>query len=281
MKHRLLILAAAVVWSTAGAAIKFCSATGWQIASGRSAIAGLVLLVALRSARRRPTAKVLRTALAYAATVLLFSLANKATTAANAIFLQSTAPVYVLALSPWLLKERPTRGELLCVPIFLAGLVLFFFDRLGPGQQAGNLIALASGVAFALALMGLRGLQVDDGIAAVTWGNFVAAGLALPFALLGPALTGTDVGAIAFLGVFQLALGYVLFQRGIQGTSATQASVLVLLEPVLNPIWSFLLAGERPGPWALCGGAIILVASLVRALQPAAKATAQPAAPTA
>src|SRR5688500_15662561 len=126
LRARLAILAAAVLWSTAGAAVKLSSLSAYQIASGRSLVAALVLALAFPAGRRLPSRGAMKVSVAYAATVVLFIIANKLTTAANAIFLQDTAPLYVLLLSPFLLKERPTRGELMAVPVFLLGLVLFF-----------------------------------------------------------------------------------------------------------------------------------------------------------
>jgi drug/metabolite transporter (DMT)-like permease len=268
MTHRLLILAAAVLWSTGGAAIKLSGLDAWQLAGGRSAVAGLFLLALVPAARRRPTRLSLGVAAAYAVTVTLFVLANKLTTAANAIFIQDTAPLWVLLLSPLLLREWPTRGELLSVPIFALGFALFFLDRLSPGQLAGNLVAMASGVAFAVSIVGLRRLG-DGGPAALALGNLLTAAVALPLWPLGPAATPLDLGLVAFLGVFQLGLAYLCFTTGLQGTPAVEASLLALLEPVLNPIWTFLLAGERPGPWAVAGGAVILAATAWRTAQPA------------
>ncbi len=268
LSSRLLILAAAALWSTAGAAMKLCQLSGWQIAGGRSLVAGLFLLVAVRQARRRPTATTFLAAAAYAATVVLFALANKLTTAANAIFIQDTAPLWVLLLSPSLLGERPSRGELAAVPVFAVGLALFFFDELSPGQLAGNLVALASGVAFALCILGLRRAG-EAGPSALVLGNLFAAALALPLWTTGPASRPMDLALLGFLGVFQLGLAYLLFTRGIARTPALEASLLVLLEPVLNPIWTFLLVGERPGPYALAGGAVVLAASAWRTAAPA------------
>jgi len=199
--------------------------------------------------------------------VVLFVVATKLTTAANAIFIQDTAPLWVLLLSPWLLGERPTRGELLAVPIYGIGLGLFFLDELTAGQVAGNAVALASGVAFAFSIVGLRVLR-HDGPAALVWGNALAALAALPLWARGPAATGADLAIVAYLGVFQLGLAYLAFSRGVTGTPAIEASLLVLLEPVLNPIWTFLVAGERPGPWAVAGGAVVLGATAWRTLAP-------------
>jgi drug/metabolite transporter, DME family len=278
LRSRLLLLAAAALWSTAGAAIKLCGLSGWQIAGGRSLVAAAFLFAAVPSARVRPTLRTLAVALAYAATVIQFVLATKLTTAANAIFIQDSAPLWVLLLSPWLLRETPTRGELFAIPVYAVGLGLFFLDDLSAGQVAGNLIALSSGVAFALSILGLR-LVRGEGPAALVWGNVLAAIIALPLWPTGPAARPLDLALLAYLGVFQLGLSYLLFTRGLERTPAVEASLLVLLEPVLNPIWTFLLAGERPGPWAMAGGAIVLAATAWRTLAPALLASRARAAP--
>ena len=271
MKHRLLLLAAAVLWSSGGAAIKACGLSAWQVAGGRSLVAGLLLFALVPATRRRPTWLSFGVAVAYAFTVVLFVAATKLTTAANAIFIQDTAPLWVLLLSPWLLREHPTRGELLSVPVFGLGLGLFFLDQLTPGQVTGNLVALASGVAFALSIMGLRRLG-DAGPASLVLGNALAAVATLPLWSLGPAPTALDLGLVAFLGVFQLGLSYLLFSRGLEGTPAVEAALLILVEPVLNPVWTFLFTGERPGPWAVAGGSVILAATAWRTVQPALQA---------
>jgi drug/metabolite transporter (DMT)-like permease len=267
LRSRLLVLAAAVLWSTGGAAIKLCGLSAWQIAGGRSLVAALVLLALAREARGRPSPRILAVAVAYAFTVVLFVLATKLGTAANAIFIQDTAPLWVLLLSPWLLREVPTRGELLAIPVYAGGLALFFLDDLSAGQLAGNLVALGSGVAFALSIVGLRHLR-GRGPTALVWGNLVAAAITLPAWPSGPAPTGLDLALVAFLGVFQLGLAYLAFSRGVSGTPAVEASLLILLEPVLNAVFTFLVAGERPGPWALAGGAVVLGATAWRTLAP-------------
>jgi DME family drug/metabolite transporter len=268
LRSRLQILAAAVLWSTAGAAIKNCDLDAWQIAGGRSLIAGLFLLAVVREARVLPSRRVLLVSVSYAFTVILFVLATKLTTAANAIFIQDTAPLWVLLLSPWLLKEHPTRGELLAIPLYAIGLGLFFLDELTAGQVTGNLVALVSGIAFGLSILGLRLLR-HEGPAALVWGNVLAAAIALPFWPSGPSADAVDLALLLYLGVFQLGLAYLLFSRGVTGTPAIEASLLALLEPVLNPIWTFLFAGETPGPWAVVGGAVVLLATAWRTLAPA------------
>jgi DME family drug/metabolite transporter len=267
IRSRLLLLAAAFLWSSAGAAMKLCALTGWQIAGGRSLVAGIFLFLAVRDARRLPNWPVFATGIAYAATVTLFAVANKLTTAANAIFIQSTAPLWVVLLSKRLLGERPSRAELGTIPVYALGLFCFFLDDLSPGQVAGNWVALGAGLAFATCIIGLRRVQ-ERGPSALVCGNAIAALVTLPLWWLEPTPALGDVLVLVYLGVFQLGLSYLCFARGVAHTPALEASLLVLLEPVLNPVWTFLIAGERPGRWAIVGGSIVLLATLWRTLSP-------------
>ncbi len=268
LRSRLYLLGAAALWSTAGAAMKLCSLSAWQIAGGRSLVAGAFLWLALPEARRRPSRRMAVAVVGYAGTVVLFSLANKLTTSANAIFIQDSAPLWVLLLSPVLLGERAARGELFAIPVYGAGLSLFFLDQLSPGQLTGNLLALCSGLTFALCIAGLRGAR-EDAPAALVFGNLLAAAVAAPMWGRGPAPSAGDLAFVAYLGVFQLGVAYLLFARGIARTKALEASLLVLLEPVLNPVWTFAFTGERPGPWALVGGAVVLAATVWQTAAPA------------
>ncbi|XXX78302.1 DMT family transporter [Sorangium sp. So ce134] len=274
VRSRLLILAAALLWSTGGAAIKLSSLNAWQVACGRSLIAALVLGLAMPGARRMPSWRSFGAAAAYAVTMVLFVQSTKLTTAANAIFLQSTAPLYVLLLSPWLLRERPSRGEKLAVPIFVLGLGLFFLDQLSAGQLLGNALALLCGLAFALAIIGLRAAQ-DDNPVVLVWGNVLAGLGTLPLSLGSATRPGAlDVGLLVFLGAVQIGLSYALFGRGMRHTPAVEASLLVLIEPVLNPVWALLFVGERPGFWSMVGGAVILGATAWRTIHAARAAGA-------
>ncbi|WP_438006896.1 DMT family transporter [Sorangium sp. So ce321] len=269
VRARLLILTAALLWSTGGAAIKLSSLSAWQIVCGRSLVAALVLGLVMPSARRLPGKRTLATAAALAATLVLFVQATKLTTAANAIFLQSTSPLCVLLLSPWLLKEHPSRGEKLAVPVFLLGLGLFFVDQLSAGQLLGNVLALGSGLASALTILGLRAAR-DESSVVLVWGNLLAGVGTVPLALGSAAGPGAlDIGLLVFLGAVQLGLPYAIFARGLRHTPAVEASLLGLVEPVLNPMWALLFVGERPGAWAMVGGALLLVATAWRTLQAA------------
>jgi len=288
---RLQLLAAAALFSTGGAAIKAVHFSGWPVACLRSIIAGAALLLLLPQVRRRPTARMLGVAACYAATMILFVLANKLTTAASTIYLQSTAPLFVLLLSPWLLGERVRRADLVSMAAIALGLVLLVTglepaSATAPRPLRGNLLAALSGLTWALTIMGLRALgrgggaaaapaappdgdrgapaaPGDDALVAAFWGNVLAAAAALPLSLPLPPSRATDWLVLAFLGLFQIALAYVLLSRGLGGVPALEASLLLLLEPVLNPLWAWLVHGERVGPRVLAGGAMILTATLL------------------
>lgn len=275
MKSRLLLLAAAFLFSTGGAAIKGTAISGFEVASYRSAIAALVLFALVGHPRRLADWRVLGVSSAYALTMFCFVVANKLTTAANAIFLQSTAPLWVLLFGPWLLRERLRREDLPVMVVVGAGMALFFVDQpatteLATNPVLGNLIALASGLCYALTMVGLRFLERrgdGGGLPAVLGGNLVCALGALPFALAASQgiPSGHDLLALGWLGIVQIGLAYVCLTRGLGGVGALEASLLLMLEPVLNPLWAWLLHGERPGSWALLGGALILGAGLWRA----------------
>jgi DME family drug/metabolite transporter len=271
-RARLAVVGAAICWSTAGAAIKLAGGlglTGWQTGGGRAIVAAAVMALLMPGARRGWNGRTAAVAVAYALTTTLFVIANTLTTSANAIFLQDVAPLWVILLSPWLLGERPTRQDLLSAPIYIGGTALFFIDELAPGAGLGNLMAILSGVAFAFLILGLRWLRDGGADAAVLQGNLLAFLICLPGAVRGGPITEKALAVVTFLGVFQLGLAYVLFNRGVRVVSAVEASLLALVEPVLNPIWAFLLAGERPGKWAIAGGTMILAATVWKVVAPA------------
>jgi drug/metabolite transporter, DME family len=279
VKARLLVLAAAALFSTGGAAIKATTLTAWQVASFRSAIAAVALFAFLPGARRRPTRPMLLVGVFYAATLILFVQANKLTTSANAIFLQDTAPLYVLLVSPFLLREAVKAADLLFLSALALGLGAFFVGRepaqsTAPDPLSGNLAAVASGVTWAATVMGLRwlGTHRTDKTAiepALLAGSLVAAVGALPMALPVASARPADWVIIVGLGVFQIGLAYVCLAKGMRGVPALEASLLLLLEPVLNPIWSWMVHGEAPGPWPLAGGALILGATAARTIRDA------------
>ena len=269
---RLRVLAAAALFSSGGAAIKAASLNAWQVAGFRSAVAAVALLLMMPESRRRPTPRVLLVGVAYATTMVLFVMSNKLTTSASAIFLQSTAPLHVLLLSPWLLGERVRRADLVYMGVLALGLASFFVgldpvSATAPNPWLGNVLATLSGVTWALTVMGLRALGrggSDCGPASALWGNVIACLVCLPLALPVESSRPVDWAVIAYLGVFQIALAYVFLIRGLRQVPALEASLLLLLEPVLNPIWAWMAHGERPGAWSIGGGLLILLATLAK-----------------
>lgn len=276
-----MILGAALLFSTGGAAIKLANFTGWQVASFRSAVAAVVLFVALPAARRGLSARAALVGLAYAATLVAFVLATRLTTSANAIYLQSTAPVFLVLFSPWLLREPVRSGDWPVLGAVLLGMGLVFLGEDAPSGTApnpalGNLLALASGAAYAVMLCGLRWLGRDatresarrsEGLAAVVLGNTFGALVALPFALPLATRPLIDWTVIAYLGVFQIGLAYILVTAGLRRVSAMEVSLLLLVETALNPVWTWWLLRERPTAWALAGGAVIIGATAFQALR--------------
>lgn len=280
LSSRLRVLAAAALFSSGGAAIKAASLNAWQVAGFRSLVAAAALLLMLPESRRRPPLKVPLVGLAYALTMILFVLSNKLTTSASAIFLQSTAPLYVLLLSPWLLKERVQRADLVYMGVLALGLASFFVgldpvSSTAPNPWLGNVLATLSGVTWALTVMGLRAVGrggSDWAPASAVWGNAIACLICLPLALPVESSRPVDWLVIAYLGVFQIAVAYVFLIRGLRQVPALEASLLLLLEPVLNPIWAWMAHGERPGGWSIAGGLLILAATLARSVWDARRA---------
>lgn len=272
-----MVLVAATLFSTGGAAVKACSMTAWQIASFRSAVAVAAILILVPSARRGWTRRTWLVGLAYAATLVCFVLANKLTTAADAIFLQGTSPLYVLLLSPWLLGERIRLRQVLFMAMLAVGMSFFFIgsqpaSATAPDPSTGNLLAAVSGLTYAFLIMGLRwlgkdGSDVGGTASAVCCGNLVAAAATIPLALPVGSASVTDWTVIAFLGIFQIGVAYAFLIRGIARVPALATSLILIAEPVLSPFWAWLVHGETPTAWAFAGGAIILGVTATMALR--------------
>ncbi|MBW3628382.1 MAG: EamA family transporter [Gemmatimonadetes bacterium] len=271
---RLQLLAAAALFSTGGAAIKATSLSGWEVASFRSGIAAVTVLLLVRASRRVPDWRVLAVGATYAATMILFVLANKLTTSANSIFLQSTAPLYILLLSPWLLREKIRLQDLVFIGVVAVGLLPFAIgtdaaSATAPDPARGNIVALLSGVAWAGTLMGMRWLasgSAADGsaVSTVVVGNAIAFLVCLPLALPASSTGALDWAVVVYLGVVQIGLAYLCLTAGVRHVPALEASMLLLMEPALNPIWAWAVHGEQPSIWALAGGATILLATAAR-----------------
>lgn len=273
LRHRFEILGAALLFSTGGAAIKATTLGSWQVASFRSGVAALVVWLVMRDARRGWTWHALPVGAAYAATMVLTVAANKLTTSANTIFLQATAPLYVLVLSPLLLREKIRARDLGFMALVALGMLLFFVERppaaaTAPDPRAGDILALISGVCWGATILAFRWMGSRAGsdgntFPAVVSGNLIAFLVCLPMAL--PAHPApVDVGVIAYLGAFQIGAAYLLLGTGIRHVGAVEASTLLLLEPAVNPFWAWLVHGEQPGAWSLAGGAVILGSTLIK-----------------
>ncbi len=272
----LLVLGAALIWSTGGVAIKAVAESALKVAFYRSAFAAVALLVILRPRPRRLTPAFAAGLISYAACLTTFVIATKWTTAANAIFLQYSGVVWVLLFSPLVVGEPFHARDAVAVVVAFAGMALFFVGKLHAGG-AGDWIALLSGVFFAGLVLSLRRERHGGAEAAVTYGNVLAAAALLPFVARDLALTPRSAAILAFLGVVQIGVSYVLFVRGLELVPATQASLIGMAEPVLNPVWVFLLLGEAPGAPAILGGAVVLGAIGWRTLStPAEEKVAPP-----
>lgn len=244
------------------------SVSAFEVNAGRCLLAALTVgLLTFRQGLKLNWFTVL-TSLLYSGTLSCFAIATKKTTAANAIFLQYTAPVYILLLAPFILKEKFKWTDLLTVVFCLAGMSLFFFDSAPSAQLSaasqfeGNIYALVSGIFFGLYFILLRhprSLRQNPTVS-VFYGNLAAVLIMLPFILANPsAWTTQDFLAVGYLGIFQIGLAYFLFTYGIsRGVRSLDASIIGFIEPLLNPIWVFFLLGEKPSNWAIVGGAIIL-----------------------
>ena len=267
----LLVLGAAILWSTGGLFIKATHLSAFELSFGRSLMAAIIIAIFTRREGFGINPISAITSLLYAALLILFVLATKLTTAANAIFLQYTAPVYVLVLEPLFYKEKFRARDFMTVAACLAGMSLFFVGKLRPEDVSGNLLALASGVCFALFFLLLRhskARNVNRASSAI-YGNLIVVLICAP-AFLGAlqhGISAPDFGRMAYLGVVQIGFAYLLFTLAMaRGVRSLDAGIIGYVEPVLNPIWVFLFLGERPTGWALIGGTIIVASVIIHML---------------
>ncbi len=271
-----MLVAAAALFSTGGAAIKAATLTGFQIASLRSGIAAVFLLAAIPETRRGWSVRMAPVAAAYAATLVLFVLSNRLTTAANAIFLQSASPLYLLLLGPLLLHEPVRRRDIIFLLAVVCGVTLVFVGAQdaaasAPDPRRGNILGAASGLTYALMLAGLRWLarkgEGGNAIATAAVGNLAACIAVLPWALPLAGVGFTDAAVLLYLGCFQIGVAYLLLTRGIRYVPAVEATTLLMAEPALSPVWTWIVHGETPGGWAIAGGTLILSATLWNTLR--------------
>jgi drug/metabolite transporter (DMT)-like permease len=261
-KAVLLLLCTAVLWSTGGLLIKWVDWHPMAIAGMRSAIAATFLLLVLRRPAFTWSGVQMSGGVAYAASVLSFVVATKLTTAANAILLVYTAPIYVAVLSAWFLQERVTAFDWLTILLVLSGMGLFFFERLTVEGFWGNICAIVGGMAFAWVVLCLRKQKDVSPLQTVLLGNILAAVTGLPFMFASlPSLSSWI--ALGLSGTLQIGLAFVLYTMAIRSVSALEAILIPTLEPLLNPLWVFLAVGEKPSMWTVIGGSIVVVSVTV------------------
>jgi drug/metabolite transporter (DMT)-like permease len=257
------LIVTAILWSSGGVLIKMISWNPIAIAGMRSAIAAFILLAALRRPHITWSSSQIGGAVAYTVTGILFVLATKLTTAANAILLQYTAPIYIALFGAWFLGERATRLDWVTIFVVIGGMVLFFLDDLTTGGFWGNVCAISSGVTFACFVLLMRKQKNDSPLESVLLGNVLTALVSVPFMFEMMPNASSWIGLI-LAGVLQLGLSHVLYAAAIRHVTALEAILIPVIEPILNPLWVLLIMGEAPGPWAFLGGFIVLVSVTVR-----------------
>lgn len=257
------LVIAAILFSSAGFLIKLVQLPALAVASGRSAVAAIVIWAFLRRPKFTWSATQIACAVAYCGTVLFFVIANKTTTAANAILLQYTAPVYIALFGMWFIGERTRMLDWVTIGLVLIGMTLFLLDGLSAGNLLGNGFALLSALCFAFLAMLLRKQKDSSPMESVLLGNILTALIGLP-SLIASRPDGNSLLGLVLLGVFQLGIAYILFTKATQHVTALELVLIPVIEPILNPIWVALMIGEKPSLLALIGGLIVLGAVVGR-----------------
>lgn len=265
-KGILAVFLTALLWSSGGLFIKLVTLSPMQISFFRCLIATIVFAVLFREKILKLNPLALLNSFSYAAVLILFVIATKTTTAANAIFLQSTAPIYVLIFEPILTKTKWEKINIITIAVCFLGMILFFMGDLTPGDIKGNIAALLAGVAFAAFFLGMKKNDKQYGEASIFYGNIIVALICTPFVTEIRELSFNNLWMLLFLGVFQIAFAYALFSYGLKKILAVEASIISMLEPVLNPVWVFIGYGEVPSVYAIIGGLIIISAITIRTL---------------
>lgn len=264
------LVVTAFLWSTGGLLIKSIPLSALEIAGGRSAIAAIVMLLWLRKPKPIWTVAQWGSIISYTLTVILFVMATKLTTAANAIFLQYTAPIWVAIFSVFVTKEKLTRIDLFSVLVVMAGMSVFFLDKMEGGQLTGNFIALASGLAFAGVALFMRAQKGVSTTESILLGNIlsfvVCAMILVPSATcqVPGAISPFSLFALVIMGVFQLGVSYILYSWAMKHVTAIEAILITTLEPILNPLWVALFIGEIPSTMAIVGGLIVVAGVVAR-----------------
>ncbi|RGX54672.1 EamA/RhaT family transporter [Anaerotruncus sp. AF02-27] len=261
-KGMLMMCACAGLWSISGLFIKLLPWNPLVITGWRSLIAGFCVLIYMRFSRLRVRVNHYSLASASLMVVVMFAFvsATKLTTAANAIVLQFTAPVFVMILSALLFHQRFSRADIFTVAATMGGIALFFFDQLDLGSLIGNLLAIGAGLGFGCMFLVNSRANMEERMSGILLGQFVSAFIGIPLMFVfDTPLNSASIFSILVLGIFQLGIPYILYGCALKSCPPLACSLLDAVEPLLNPVWVFLVTGERPGAFALCGGVIVIV----------------------
>ena len=253
------------MWSTGGICIKLITLNALQICFCRSILAALVFIVIFKKEIFYANVFTFINALLYTGVLIFFVSATKITTAANAIFLQYTAPIYVLILEPLINKTKYEKANIITIIVCFAGMSLFFIGKLSPGDMWGNTLGLLSGIALAAFLLGMRMNKKEYQFSSIFYGNILVSLFCLNSMFGKLDLSVPNILMVSFLGIFQIGIAYAIFSYGLIRVYAIEASIIAMIEPVLNPVWVFFGYGEVPSVMAIAGGIIIIAAIIVRA----------------
>ncbi len=272
VKAILLLALTALFWSSGGLAIKLIDLHPMAITGVRSAIAAATLALLFRKHLCFVfTPAGIGAAAGYAGLLISNVIATKLTTAANAILLAYTAPIYVALLAPWVLREQTRRSDWIFIAVTVAGMVLFFMDRLSTSGLWGNLMGMCTGLSYAVFTLCMRAQKDASPMGSVIMGHALTAVCGLPF-LFGSLPAPAGWAGLLYLGIFQQGISLALYAWAIKRLSALEAILITTLEPVFNPVWVALGYGELPGPWAVLGGLVVIGAVTLRGLFAALRA---------
>ena len=264
-KGILAAIMASILWSSGGILIKLLDWNPIAISGSRSLIAVGVLIAYSGRPNLTKSKPMIGGAIAYSATVLLFVVANKMTTAANAILLQYTAPIFVAILGIWLLKEKIYIYDAASISVVFLGMLLFFIDNVDAGNMIGNLLAILSGLTLACTTIAIRMEKDAKSIDIPIMGNILTFLIATPF-ILNITPDFKSIVIIIILGIFQLGLSYIFYVYSMKYLTALEAILITVLEPLLNPLWVFIFSGEKPGLFSIFGGLVVISAVLARSI---------------
>lgn len=264
-KATLYLVVSALLWSLGGVFTKLINWNPIAIAGMRSAITALLILIYMKKPKFNWSKVQVIGAISYATTVITFIVANKMTTGANAILLQYTAPIYVALFGTFFVKERTTKVDWLTIGAVFIGMVLFFIGDIDTRSMWGNFWAVVSGISFAGVAITLRMQKDGSPLESVLLGNIVTAIIGIPFMFQSMPTPMSWVGLV-LMGTVQLGFPYILYTKAIKSVSALEATLIPVIEPIINPVWTFLIVGEVPGKWAVVGGIVVIGAVTARSL---------------